>query len=127
LQLAAASCNGGESKENLRALCNGGSEAPPFLTRGEGSKLVGCGKTRCGTLCSAGILPASEESKGVAGWKPALPPLRQAAGLFRRAMGGLDRHGSVRTGSPEDVKKAASEVLKDAPARTFLVNKPSEP
>jgi hypothetical protein len=36
--------------------------------------LAGCGKTRCGTLCSAGILPASDESKGVGGWKPALRP-----------------------------------------------------
>jgi hypothetical protein len=35
---------------------------------------TGCGKTRWGTLCSAGILPASAESKGVAGWKPALRP-----------------------------------------------------
>jgi hypothetical protein len=35
---------------------------------------TGCRKTRCGTLCSAGILPASDESKGVAGWKPALRP-----------------------------------------------------
>jgi hypothetical protein len=90
--------------------------------------LAGCGRTRCGTLCSAGILPASDESKGVAGWKPALPPLRQAAGLFRRPVtGGLDRHGIVSTGRPEDVKKAALEVLKDASSRTFLVNRPSEP
>ena len=36
--------------------------------------LGGCGKTRCRSLCSAGILPASDESKGVAGWKPALRP-----------------------------------------------------
>jgi hypothetical protein len=90
--------------------------------------LAGRGRTRCGTLCSAGILPASEENEGAVGWKPALPPLRQAAGLFRRpVMGGLDRHGIVSTGRPEDVKKAALEVLKDAPVRTFLVNKPSEP
>jgi hypothetical protein len=36
--------------------------------------LAGCGRTCCSGLCSAGILPASDESKGVAGWKPALRP-----------------------------------------------------
>jgi uroporphyrinogen decarboxylase len=47
--------------------------------------------------------------------------LRQAAGLFGRpVMGGLDRHGILSTGSPEEVKKAALDALKDAPANVIL-------
>ena len=47
--------------------------------------------------------------------------LRQAADLFHRpVMGGLDRKGIVSTGSPEEVKKAVLEVLKDAPANVIL-------
>jgi uroporphyrinogen decarboxylase len=42
--------------------------------------------------------------------------LRRAAALFGRpVMGGLDRLGVVSTGSPEEVKKAALEVLAEAP------------
>jgi uroporphyrinogen decarboxylase len=47
--------------------------------------------------------------------------LRQAADLFKRPiMGGLDRHGILATGSPEEVKKATLEVLKNAPANFIL-------
>jgi len=47
--------------------------------------------------------------------------LRQAAEIFQRpVMGGLNRLGIVSTGSPEEVKKAALEVLKDAPANVIL-------
>jgi hypothetical protein len=47
--------------------------------------------------------------------------LRRAADLFGRpVMGGLDRLGVVSTGSPEEVKEAALEVLKDAPANFIL-------
>ena len=47
--------------------------------------------------------------------------LRQAADLFERpVMGGLNRLGTVSTGSPEEVKKATLEVLKDAPANVIL-------
>jgi uroporphyrinogen decarboxylase len=35
-------------------------------------------------------------------------------------MGGLDRHGVITTGSPEDVKKATIEVLENAPANVIL-------
>jgi uroporphyrinogen decarboxylase len=35
-------------------------------------------------------------------------------------MGGLNRLGIVSTGSPEEVKKAALETLKDAPANAIL-------
>jgi uroporphyrinogen decarboxylase len=48
-------------------------------------------------------------------------PLRQAAEMFRRpVMGGLDRKGAWTTGTPEDAKKAAIAVLKDAPANFIL-------
>ena len=51
--------------------------------------------------------------------KPLL--LRQAADIFRRpVMGGLNRLGIVSTGSPEEVKKATLEALKDAPANVIL-------
>jgi uroporphyrinogen decarboxylase len=47
--------------------------------------------------------------------------LRQAADIFKRpVMGGLDRTGIVSTGSPEEVRKATIEVLKDAPANVIL-------
>ena len=47
--------------------------------------------------------------------------LRQAAGIFKRpVMGGLNRLGIVSTGSPEEVRKAALEVLQDAPANVIL-------
>ena len=47
--------------------------------------------------------------------------LRQAADLFKRpVMGGLDRLGILSTGSPDQVRKAALEVLKDAPANFIL-------
>jgi len=47
--------------------------------------------------------------------------LRQAADLFKRPiMGGLDRHGILSTGSPEEVRKATLAVLKDAPAKVIL-------
>jgi hypothetical protein len=45
-------------------------------------RLAGCGKTRSGALWYIGILPASHETKGVAGWKPALPPAPKE--FFRR-------------------------------------------
>jgi very-short-patch-repair endonuclease len=57
-----------------------------------GLVLGGCGKTRCRSLCSAGILPASDESKGVAGWKPALRPAPKE--FFRNLLG--DPEGFVR-------------------------------
>lgn len=47
--------------------------------------------------------------------------LRQAADLFRRpVMGGLDRHGVLSTGSPEEVRKATAAALEDAPANVIL-------
>ena len=47
--------------------------------------------------------------------------LRQAADLFKRpVMGGLDRHGILSTGSPDEVRKATLAVLKDAPANVIL-------
>jgi len=47
--------------------------------------------------------------------------LRQAAEMFKRpVMGGLNRLGTVSTGSPEEVRKAALEVLADAPANVIL-------
>lgn len=47
--------------------------------------------------------------------------LRQAAGIFKRpVMGGLDRHGVVSTGSPEQARRAALEALRDAPANVIL-------
>jgi uroporphyrinogen decarboxylase len=47
--------------------------------------------------------------------------LRQAADLFKRPiMGGLDRHGILSTGSPEEVKKATLETLNNAPANFIL-------
>lgn len=47
--------------------------------------------------------------------------LKQAAGLFERpVMGGLERLGVLSTGSPEQVKTAALEVLKDAPRNVIL-------
>ncbi len=45
----------------------------------------------------------------------------QAAGIFRRPiMGGLNRRGPLSTGSSEEVRKAALEALKDAPAHFIL-------
>jgi uroporphyrinogen decarboxylase len=47
--------------------------------------------------------------------------LRRAAEIFQRpVMGGLDRHGIIGKGSPEEVRKATIEVLKEAPARFVL-------
>ena len=47
--------------------------------------------------------------------------LGQAAEIFRRpVMGGLNRLGIVSSGSPEEVRNAALEVLKGAPANVIL-------
>ena len=47
--------------------------------------------------------------------------LMGAAGIFKRpVMGGLDRHGILSKGSPDDVKKATTEVLKNAPPNMIL-------
>jgi uroporphyrinogen decarboxylase len=47
--------------------------------------------------------------------------LRHAAQFFKRpVMGGLDRHGVLSTGSPDEAKRAAIEVLKDAPPNFVL-------
>jgi len=47
--------------------------------------------------------------------------LRQASEIFQRpVMGGLNRLGIVSTGSPEEVREAALEVLADAPANVIL-------
>ena len=47
--------------------------------------------------------------------------LRQASEIFKRpVMGGLNRLGIVSTGSPMEARKAALEVLKDAPANVIL-------
>jgi uroporphyrinogen decarboxylase len=47
--------------------------------------------------------------------------LSLAAEIFKRPiMGGLDRHGVITKGSPEEVKKATMDVLKDAPANVIL-------
>lgn len=47
--------------------------------------------------------------------------LTQAAAIFKRpVMGGLDRHGVLSTGSPDEVKKATTDVLKNAPSNIIL-------
>jgi uroporphyrinogen decarboxylase len=47
--------------------------------------------------------------------------LSDASMIFNRpVMGGLDRHGVLSKGSPEEIKKAANEVLKNAPANFIL-------
>jgi uroporphyrinogen decarboxylase len=47
--------------------------------------------------------------------------LTHAAEIFKRpVMGGLDRHGILSTGSPDDVKKTTAEVLKNAPSNMIL-------
>jgi uroporphyrinogen decarboxylase len=47
--------------------------------------------------------------------------LSQAYAIFKRpVMGGLDRHGIISKGSAEDVKKAAIQVLKNAPSNIIL-------
>ncbi len=47
--------------------------------------------------------------------------LRQAADIFKRpVMGGLNRQGVLAKGSPEEVRKAAAEALRDAPANVVL-------
>jgi hypothetical protein len=90
---------------NLDQLCGGTlSQAKVhigWLRRG----FRGCGKIPCGTLCSAGILPASDESKGVAGWKPALRPAPKE--FFRSLeLAGRDKiqkaskNRGVRSGAP---------------------------
>jgi uroporphyrinogen decarboxylase len=46
---------------------------------------------------------------------------REAAALFGRPyMGGLDRHGIIATGSFEEIRAAAGDVLADAPERFVL-------
>ena len=48
-------------------------------------------------------------------------PLTKASGIFKRpVMGGLDRHGVLESGTPDEVKKATIEVLKNAPANFIL-------
>jgi uroporphyrinogen decarboxylase len=47
--------------------------------------------------------------------------LRQAASIFKRpVMGGMDRHGPLATGSPEDSRKAAIKALENAPPNFIL-------
>lgn len=47
--------------------------------------------------------------------------LQKAAALFQRPiMGGLDRHGVLSKGTPEEVRKATLEVLQEAPANFIL-------
>lgn len=47
--------------------------------------------------------------------------LSQAADIFKRpVMGGLDRHGVLSNGTPEEVKKATIEVLRNAPDNVIL-------
>ena len=47
--------------------------------------------------------------------------LTQASAIFRRpVMGGLDRHGILESGTPDEVKKATIEVLKNAPVNFIL-------
>lgn len=47
--------------------------------------------------------------------------LSLAADIFKRpVMGGLDRHGIITKGSPEEVRKATIEVLKNAPTNIIL-------
>jgi uroporphyrinogen decarboxylase len=47
--------------------------------------------------------------------------LQHAAEIFRRpVMGGLDRHAVISTGTPEEVRKATLEVLKEAPSNFIL-------
>jgi uroporphyrinogen decarboxylase len=47
--------------------------------------------------------------------------LRQAAKIFNRPiMGGLDRHGVLSTGSPDEVKNVTLEAIKNAPANFIL-------
>ena len=46
---------------------------------------------------------------------------REAARLFGRPyMGGLDRHGTIVTGSREEIEAAVRGVLQDAPERFIL-------
>ena len=46
---------------------------------------------------------------------------RQAAALFKRPiMGGLDRHGVIGTGTPDQVRQAVIEALKSAPPNFIL-------
>jgi uroporphyrinogen decarboxylase len=47
--------------------------------------------------------------------------LTHAAEIFKRpVMGGLDRHGILSNGSPDEVKKATADLLKNAPANLIL-------
>ena len=47
--------------------------------------------------------------------------LLQASEIFKRpVMGGLDRHGILTTGTPEEIKKVTMEALKNAPANVIL-------
>ena len=47
--------------------------------------------------------------------------LKEASNLFKRPiMGGIDRHGIVTTGTPEQAKQATLAVLKEAPAHFIL-------
>jgi uroporphyrinogen decarboxylase len=46
---------------------------------------------------------------------------REASQLFGRPyMGGLDRHGTIATGSADEIRAAAQEVLREAPERFIL-------
>jgi uroporphyrinogen decarboxylase len=45
----------------------------------------------------------------------------EAAGMFWRPyMGGLDRHGTIVTGSQDEIKAKVRDVLRDAPERFIL-------
>lgn len=47
--------------------------------------------------------------------------LNEAAEIFKRpVMGGLDRHGVISTGSPDEVRKATVKILQDAPPNVIL-------
>lgn len=47
--------------------------------------------------------------------------LKTASELFKRPiLGGLDRKGAIATGSVEDVKKATTKILENAPEKLFL-------
>ena len=86
--------------------------------------VTGCGKTRCGTFCSAGILPASDESKGVAGWKPALrpPPKEFFRSLLRPEIPNIFRTWGfvrARTSLPPELAKRFA-VLRSVRKRALL-------
>lgn len=48
-------------------------------------------------------------------------PLAEVAGMFKRpVMGGLDRHGVLAHGSPQEIRSAVEDVLKSAPEKVIL-------